>query len=67
MLRAALYIAPYKWNIDKIRLAGCQDHRELTQKNEQDEETERLSFSSELEVAKLSALPNLEVRLMNQL
>ena len=52
MLRAALYIASYKWNIDKIRL-GCQDHRELTQKNEQDEETERSSFSSEMEVAKL--------------
>ena len=59
MLRATLYIASYKWNIDKIRL-GCQDHRELTQKNEQDEETERSSFSSEMEVAKLSALPNLE-------
>ena len=29
MLGAALYIASYKWNIDKIRLAGCQDRREL--------------------------------------
>ena len=26
------YIASYKWNIDKIRLAGCQERRELTQK-----------------------------------
>ena len=34
-------------------------------KYEQDEETERLSFSSEMEVAKLSALPNLEVRLVS--
>ena len=32
MLRAALYIASYKWNMDKIRLAACQDRRELTQK-----------------------------------
>ena len=33
MLGAVLYIASYKWNIDKIRLAGwlagCQDRREL--------------------------------------
>ena len=49
MLRAALYIAFYKWNIDKLRLAGCQDCQELTQKNGQDEERERLSFSSEME------------------
>ena len=42
MLRVDLYIASYKWNIDKIRLAGSQDRRELTPKKyEQDEETER--------------------------
>ena len=34
-------------------------------KYEQDEETERLSFSSEMEVAKLSALPNLKVRFVS--
>ena len=65
MLRAALHIASYKWNIDKIRIAGCQDRRELTQKYGQDEERERLSFSSEMEVAKLSAPLNLEVRLVS--
>ena len=32
MLRAALYIASYKWNTDKIRLADCQDGQELTPK-----------------------------------
>ena len=32
MLGAALYIVSYKWNIDKIRLAGCQDRRELATK-----------------------------------
>ena len=32
MLCAALYIASYKQNIDKTRLAGCQDRRELTPK-----------------------------------
>ena len=32
MLRAALYIASYKRNIDKTRLPGCPDHRELTPK-----------------------------------
>ena len=47
MLRAALYIASYKRNIDKTRLAGCQD---------------RSSFSNEMEVANLYAPPNLEVR-----
>ena len=52
----------YKWNIDKTRLAGCQDRRELTTKYGQDGEQERLSFSNEMEVAKLSAPPNLEVR-----
>ena len=62
MLRAALYIASYKRNIDKTRLAGCQDRRELTPKYGQDGEQERSSFSSEMEVAKLSAPPNLEVR-----
>ena len=30
MLRAALYMASYKRNIDKTRLGGCQDRRELT-------------------------------------
>ena len=34
-------------------------------KYEQDEETERSSFSSEMEVAKLSALPNLKVRFVS--
>ena len=62
MLRAALYIASVKWNIDKVRLAGCQDRRELMQNIRVDEEREWLSFSSEMEVAKLSAPPNLEVR-----
>ena len=62
MLRAALYIASYERNIYKTRLAGCQDRRELTPKNGQDEETKRSSFSSEMEVARLSAPPNLEVR-----
>ena len=32
MIGAALYIASYKWNIDKIMLAGCQDPRELATK-----------------------------------
>ena len=64
MFRAALYIASYKWNIDEIRLAGCQDRRELMKKYGQDEEREWSSFSSEMEVAKLSAPPNLEVRLV---
>ena len=32
MLQAALYIASYKWNIDKIRLAASQDRREFTRK-----------------------------------
>ena len=62
MLRAALYIASYKRNIHKIRLAGCQDRRELTPKIWADGEQERSSFSNEIEVAKLSAPPNLEVR-----
>ena len=62
MLRAALYIASYKWNIDKMKLAGCQDRRDWHQKYGQDEERERSSFSSEMEVAKLSAAPNFEVR-----
>ena len=62
MLRATLYIASYKRNIDKTRLAGCQDRRELTPKIWQDGEQERSSFSSEMEVAKLSGPPNLEVR-----
>ena len=62
MLRAALYIASYKRNIDKTRLAGCQDRRELTPKIWERREQERSSFSSEMEVAKLSAPPNLEVR-----
>ena len=61
MFRAALYIASYKWNIYKIRLAGCQDRRQLTPKKE----TEWSSFSSEMEVAKLSAPPNLEVRVVS--
>ena len=65
MLRAALYIASYKWNINKIRLAGCQDRRELTQKIWANEERERSSFSSEMEVAKLSAPLNLEVRFVS--
>ena len=34
-------------------------------KYEQDDETERQSFSSEMEVAKLSALPNLKVRFVS--
>ena len=55
MLRAALYIASYKWNIDKIRLAGCQDHRELATKTWARRGERRSSFSSEMEVAKLSA------------
>ena len=62
MLRAALYIASYKRNIDKTRLTGCQDRRELTPKIWARREQERSSFSSEMEVAKLSAPPNLEVR-----
>ena len=61
MLRVALYIASYKWNIDKIRLAACQDRR----KYGQDEERERSSFSNEVEVAKLAAPPNLEVRFVS--
>ena len=64
MLQATLYIASYKWNIDKIRLAGSQDRRELKQKG-QKEEREWSSFSSEMEVAKLSAPPNLEVRFVS--
>ena len=65
MLRAALYIASYKWNIDKIRLAGCQDRRELTQKIWAKRGERTSSFSSEMEVAKLSAPLNLEVRLVS--
>ena len=65
MLRAALYIASYKWNIDKIRLAACQDCRELTTTIGQDEQRERSSFSNEMEVAKLAAPPNLEVRFVS--
>ena len=33
MLRAALYIASYKWNIDKIEPAGCQDRPRIGAKN----------------------------------
>ena len=63
MLRAAVYIASYKQNIDKTRLAGCQDRRELTPKNMgKTGKQERSSFSNEMEVAKLSAPPNREVR-----
>ena len=63
MLRAALYIASYKRNIDKRRPPGCPGRRELTPKKMgKDGEPERSSFSSEMEVAKLSAPPNLEVR-----
>ena len=62
MLGAALYVASYKWNIDKIRLAGCQDRRELATKIWARRGRERSSFSSEMEVAKLSSAPNLEVR-----
>ena len=62
MLRAALYIASYKRNINKIRLAGCQDRRELTPKIWARQGAKRSSFSNEMEVAKLSAPPNLEVR-----
>ena len=62
MLRAALYIASYERNIDKTRLAGCQDRRELTPKIWARRGDKRSSFSSEMEVAKLSAPPNLEVR-----
>ena len=62
MLRAALYIASYKRNIDKTRLADCQDRRELTPKIWERRGQERSSFSNEMEVAKLSAPPNLEVR-----
>ena len=62
MLSAALYIASYKRNIDKTRLAGCQDRQELTPKIWARREQERSSFSNEKEVAKLSAPPNLEVR-----
>ena len=65
MLRAALYIASYKWNIDKIRLAVCQDRRDCRRKYGQDEERERSSFSNEMEVAKLAAPPNLEVRFVS--
>ena len=66
MVRTSLYIASYRWNIDKIRLAGwlagCQDRRELTPKYGQDGEQEQSSFSNEMEVAKLSSPPNHEVR-----
>ena len=70
MLRVALYIASYKWNIDKIRLAAFQDRRELMPKiwarrRERDPERERSSFSNEMEVAKLAAPPNLEVRFVS--
>ena len=65
MLRASLYIASYKWNIDKIRLASCQDRRELTPQIWARREQERLSFSNEMEVVKLSAPPNLEVRFVS--
>ena len=40
-------------------LAASQDRRELTPKYGQDREQERSSFSNEMEVAKLSAPPNL--------
>ena len=76
MLQAALYIASYKrniGNIDKTRLAGCQDRRQKYGQDARapirreglgtrDQEQERSSFSNEMEVAKLSAPPNLEVR-----
>ena len=62
MLRAALYIASYKRNIDKTRLAGCQDRQELTPKIWARRGARTASFSNEKEVAKLSAPPNLEVR-----
>ena len=62
MLRAALYIASYKRNTYKTRLAGCQDRRELTPKIW---EQERSSFSNVMEVAKHSAPPNLEVKYVN--
>ena len=51
--------------MDKIRLTGCYSHRELTSKIGQEVETEQSSFSSETEVAKLSAPPNLEVRFVS--
>ena len=66
MLRATLYIASYKWNIDKIRLSVCQDRQELTTTIwARREERERSSFSNEMEVAKLAAPPNLEVRFVS--
>ena len=66
MLRGALYIASYKWNIDKIRLAACQDLRELTPKIwARRRERKRSSFSNEMEVAKLAAPPSLEVRFVS--
>ena len=58
--------ASYKWNIDKIRLAACQDRRELTPKIwARRRERTVYSFSNEMEVAKLAARPNLEVRFVS--
>ena len=65
MLRVALYIASYKWNIDKIRLAACQDRRKLTPKIRARRREGRSSFSNEMEVAKLAAPPKLEVRFVS--
>ena len=65
MLRVALYIASYKWNIDKIRLAACQDRRKLTPKIWARRRERRSSFSNEMEVAKLAAPPKLEVKFVS--
>ena len=66
MLRAALYIASYKWNIDKIRLAVCQDRRELTTTIWARRRERTVKFlKNEMEVSKLAAPPNLEVRFVS--